>query len=161
MNETWRQQAACAQLGVPTAIFFSDEPGEIEEAKRICATCPVIEKCREYAHTHRVEGVWAGEPFHNGVSASLLIEEARQEAEELGLRDPDDTRRAALPIFITSDGHIRDFLEDAMRRRPGDDGASLGEGGGQLFRNRIQAVKRRWGRLSKAVQAARQLTKEG
>ncbi len=160
MNEIWDGQgAACRDK---TDVFFSEEPGDVEQAQGICATCPVIEPCLEYARTNRVEhGVWGGELFRNGPPASLLIQKAWQEAEELGLRDPDDTRRAALPIFITSDGHIRDFLEDAMRRRPGDDGASLGEGGGQLFRNRIQAVKRRWGRLSKAVQAARQLTKEG
>ena len=136
MNETWRQQAACAQLGVPTAIFFSDEPGEIEEAKRICATCPVIEKCREYAHTNRVEGVWAGERFHNGVSTSLLIKEARQEAEELGLRDPDATRgeatvRSIISFYRNECGHIRDLLKyNYPPPSPGDDGASPGEGGG-------------------------------
>ena len=45
------------------------------------------------------------------------IQMAWEEAEELGLPDPDDTRREALGLFILSGGHIRDSLED-NRHRP-------------------------------------------
>ena len=55
-RETWRQQAACAQLGVPTTVFFSDDLGDITQAKRICAECPVLESW----------GVWGGQLFRNG-----------------------------------------------------------------------------------------------
>ncbi len=41
-RETWRQQAACARLGVPTGVFFSDDLGDIAQSKLICADCPVM-----------------------------------------------------------------------------------------------------------------------
>ena len=47
----------------------------------------------------------------------LQIQMAWQRAEDLGLPDPDDTRREALGLFILSGGHIRNFLED-NRHRP-------------------------------------------
>ena len=129
METIWMTRGSCANSN--PEVFFPHDGIGVEIAKQVCAGCTVTSPCLEYALTNRVEhGVWGGELFRNGPPASLLIQKAWQEAEELGLRDPDDTRRAALPIFITSDGHIRDFLEDAMRRRPGDDGASPGEGGG-------------------------------
>ena len=66
-RETWRQQAACAQLGVPTAVFFSDDFGDIIQAKRICADCPVLESCLEGAMNRREPwGVWGGQLFRNG-----------------------------------------------------------------------------------------------
>ena len=66
-RETWRQQAACAQLGVPTAVFFSDDLGDITQAKRICAECPVLESCLEGAMNRREPwGVWGGQLFRNG-----------------------------------------------------------------------------------------------
>ena len=42
--EPWVAEGACRGM---TEVFFSDEPGDIEQAKRICATCPVIGKCLE------------------------------------------------------------------------------------------------------------------
>ena len=55
----------------------------------------------------------------------MAIQMAWEEAEELGLPDPDDTRREALGLFILTGGHIRDFLED-NRYRPR---------GGRFFRS--------------------------
>lgn len=55
----------------------------------------------------------------------LQIQMAWQRAEDLGLPDPDDTRREALGLFILTGGHIRDFLED-NRYRPR---------GGRFFRS--------------------------
>ena len=65
--ETWRQQAACASLGVPTGVFFSDDLGDIAQAKLICADCPVMESCLEGA-IRRGEpwGVWGAQLFRNG-----------------------------------------------------------------------------------------------
>ena len=45
--EIWRREAACERLGVPTGVFFSDDIGDIVEAKNICAECPVLESCLE------------------------------------------------------------------------------------------------------------------
>ena len=44
---TWRDRAAC--LGVPTDLFFPARGDSAAEAKQICADCPVIGECREWA----------------------------------------------------------------------------------------------------------------
>jgi WhiB family redox-sensing transcriptional regulator len=62
--EPWVAEGACRGM---TEVFFSDEPGDIEQAKRICATCPVIEPCLEAAIAFPEPwGVWGGQLFRNG-----------------------------------------------------------------------------------------------
>ena len=62
--EPWVAEGACRGM---TEVFFSDDPGDIEQAKRICATCPVIGKCLEKATDRREPcGVWGGQLFRNG-----------------------------------------------------------------------------------------------
>lgn len=59
----WRARAACS--GYPNTLFFpasdnADGPS-VEKAKAICAVCPVIEDCLEYAlETNQRAGIWAG-----------------------------------------------------------------------------------------------------
>jgi len=61
----WSRLAACAGR---TTLFFS-APGEgaeartVREAKaaRLCAVCPVLAPCREWARSHREYGFWGGE----------------------------------------------------------------------------------------------------
>ena len=51
--------AACN--GADTAVFFPVSDSFADEAKSICATCPVAEQCLEYAiETHQSDGVWGG-----------------------------------------------------------------------------------------------------
>ncbi|WP_042433479.1 WhiB family transcriptional regulator [Streptacidiphilus anmyonensis] len=62
----WQEQAACA--AVDTRLFFhpAGERGRTfeereEAAKRVCAGCPVLAQCREYALRCAEEyGVWGG-----------------------------------------------------------------------------------------------------
>lgn len=59
----WRAQAACS--GYPNTLFFpsSDgvDEGSTERAKTICAVCPVIDDCLEYAlETNQRSGIWGG-----------------------------------------------------------------------------------------------------
>lgn len=58
--ETWRTQARCR--GVDPLIFHPvNDADEAEEAKAVCALCPVREACLEYAITAREkDGVWGG-----------------------------------------------------------------------------------------------------
>ena len=59
MNLTWRQHGACR--GTDPDIFYPVTDEEAEEAKAICASCPVREPCLEYALTTRErDGVWGG-----------------------------------------------------------------------------------------------------
>lgn len=59
MNLSWRQHGACR--GTDPDIFYPVTDEEAEEAKAICATCPVREPCLEYAlATRERDGVWGG-----------------------------------------------------------------------------------------------------
>lgn len=59
----WRVRAACS--GYPNTLFFppSDTPEDqaVEKAKSVCAVCPVIDDCLEYAlETNQRAGIWGG-----------------------------------------------------------------------------------------------------
>ena len=59
MNLSWRTRAACK--GVDPDIFYPASDEEADEAKAICASCPVREACLEYALANRErDGVWGG-----------------------------------------------------------------------------------------------------
>ena len=65
-NYEWRLLGACN--GVDPEVFFlpygvrtSTKEKLIQEAKKICATCPVITECRNFAlETEEIYGVWGG-----------------------------------------------------------------------------------------------------
>jgi WhiB family redox-sensing transcriptional regulator len=58
LDRSWEDRARCKELGVPTRVFYAKRPAK---ARSVCAPCPVVEHCREYAliapETH---GVWGG-----------------------------------------------------------------------------------------------------
>jgi WhiB family redox-sensing transcriptional regulator len=56
----WREQAACRTS--PPEMFFPLKAGGIEEhiAKQVCARCPVVEQCLEFAHGHLSFGIAGG-----------------------------------------------------------------------------------------------------
>ena len=55
----WHQHAACN--GYDNNIFFPDDRNGYAAAKAICAQCPVIKECREWAvETNPYAGVWGG-----------------------------------------------------------------------------------------------------
>lgn len=55
----WRQKAACR--GVDPDIFYPVSDEEAEDAKAICAACPVQQACLEWALAVREkDGVWGG-----------------------------------------------------------------------------------------------------
>ncbi|MBW4720575.1 WhiB family transcriptional regulator [Saccharothrix obliqua] len=48
-------------------LWFADAPAELEQAKKFCATCPVIAECLAGALArHEPWGVWGGEIFERG-----------------------------------------------------------------------------------------------
>lgn len=60
-DDQWRTQAAC----IGHSDMFFPEVGhgrdKAREAKAMCATCPVIDQCRDYAlRTAPIHGIWAG-----------------------------------------------------------------------------------------------------
>jgi len=51
----WRRRAACARRGVDPELFFPEQGGRPEPAKRICARCPVRAACLDDALATRDE----------------------------------------------------------------------------------------------------------
>lgn len=48
-------------------LWFADTPTELERAKRLCSTCPVLQECLAGALArHEPWGVWGGEIFERG-----------------------------------------------------------------------------------------------
>ena len=60
--------ARCRHVaGSATTLFFSDDIGDINEAKRICSGCPMAAPCVQGAlDRHEPFGVWGGYLFANG-----------------------------------------------------------------------------------------------
>jgi WhiB family transcriptional regulator, redox-sensing transcriptional regulator len=56
---SWQQAARCR--GIDPDVFHPQSDEEADEAKAICASCPVREPCLEYALVVREKlGVWGG-----------------------------------------------------------------------------------------------------
>lgn len=66
---------AIENLGVPVPcraydpeVFFAETPADVEYAKSLCRTCPLVEACLAGAKERREPwGVWGGELFVQGV----------------------------------------------------------------------------------------------
>lgn len=60
----WMKGAACKGLAFPDVDPWHHEVGEADLtriAKRICASCPVMDQCREYGDTiPNAQGIWGG-----------------------------------------------------------------------------------------------------
>jgi hypothetical protein len=87
IRELYTGEARCEEIG--DHIFFEEVTDDTFEfsikAKKICATCPLLEKCRDYALQNRVLGVWGGMSFneranywrkHNIIPENIILEEA-------------------------------------------------------------------------------------
>lgn len=62
----WQNRAACK--GLPTEWWFPERGAsrECKKAKQICAGCPVILQCREYALKHHDQhGLWGAMSLHD------------------------------------------------------------------------------------------------
>ncbi len=60
MTETsWMADGNCRAY--PPAVFFPSDGVGVDRARKICATCPVLSACLEYALEQRIDhGVWGG-----------------------------------------------------------------------------------------------------
>lgn len=60
LDEDWRTEGACRQ-GHDPEIWYPVTPGESWLGVAICNTCPVTQRCLEYAMAHRERnGTWGG-----------------------------------------------------------------------------------------------------
>lgn len=59
MPNEWMDDAVCATTD--PEVFFPENLGSAAEAKKICATCPVVQECLAYALENGFDdGVWGG-----------------------------------------------------------------------------------------------------
>lgn len=88
--------AACAEGGGAFArLFFSEELQDIAAAKRICATCPVMEQCLEGALARKEPlGVWGGQLFQNG---KILLAKRRRGRPPKNPRPEDEFVHVEIP----------------------------------------------------------------
>ncbi|MBA2426413.1 MAG: WhiB family transcriptional regulator [Actinobacteria bacterium] len=56
----WHVLAACDGTDEDGTIFFPEHGHSAARAKAICARCPVVEQCLEWAIQHEDSGVWGG-----------------------------------------------------------------------------------------------------
>jgi hypothetical protein len=55
----WYEDALCAQ--VDQDMFFPEKGGPTNDARAVCAMCPVASKCLDYAlANHERFGIWGG-----------------------------------------------------------------------------------------------------
>lgn len=100
----WHRDAACSNGTTDMVdLFFSDEPGEISQAKAVCAGCPVLAQCLEAALDRREQfGVWGGQLFIAG--RIHLTKRAKG-------RPPKSPRPSDLIPLIEVPVHLRDHVE--------------------------------------------------
>ena len=59
MDTVWMRRGNCRDE--PPARFFPSDGAGVEDARALCASCPVKEPCLEYALRNRIDhGVWGG-----------------------------------------------------------------------------------------------------
>jgi WhiB family redox-sensing transcriptional regulator len=58
-DEPWQTQALCAR--VDYALFFPEKGGSAQDAKKVCARCPVQNQCLDAALSNgECFGIWGG-----------------------------------------------------------------------------------------------------
>lgn len=57
-TETWMESAVCASADPEE--WFPEKGVSAHAAKKICATCPVIDECLQFALKNDEQGVWGG-----------------------------------------------------------------------------------------------------
>jgi len=89
--------AACRHQGGATELFFSEEIPDINQAKAICRTCPLVEPCLRGAVIRREPvGVWGAQLFVNG----RILAQKRKRGRPPKVRPPEP--EVVLPPSVAS-----------------------------------------------------------
>lgn len=55
----WMEQGNCRNFA--PAVFFPADGAGVDRARKVCASCPVMQACLEYALAEHIDhGVWGG-----------------------------------------------------------------------------------------------------
>lgn len=87
----WRDDAICTDD--PEAMFPGTSNADIEEAKRICRRCPVIDQCGQWAlDTRQAYGVWGG--LSSGDRDNILRRKTRRNLDAAAIAEAVKKARA-------------------------------------------------------------------
>lgn len=90
----WIKEAACGEEPVRTFFLVKDErykPGRFDRAMEICAECPVLRECDDYAtRTKEKWGVWGGKDRGEARYAQRIANAEAKALREAGLPVPGD-----------------------------------------------------------------------
>jgi WhiB family redox-sensing transcriptional regulator len=90
-DTAWQAAGACR--GADTRLFFPVNDDAAAEAKAICAGCPVVEECREWAiATRQRDGVWGG---LTGIERHRLVRRRQKAARKARAAAAEAGREAA------------------------------------------------------------------
>lgn len=96
----WMDQGLCAQTDPET--WFPEKGGSVREAKAICATCPVVAECLDYALARQERfGIWGG-----------LSERERRRLKAAPNADPRPCRRSDCTETIPATAHASKRYHD-------------------------------------------------
>ena len=116
-EDDWRDSATCAvNPVVDRDIFFSSNHAEMDAAKRICATCPVMNQCRawgdvvEDATLSNIYGVLGGE---------APIDRAARRRREAGLEGKIDRLNWDAPHACLTCGRLMRHRRVRLEESPG------------------------------------------
>ncbi|MDZ7674496.1 MAG: WhiB family transcriptional regulator [Acidimicrobiales bacterium] len=94
----WTDAACADDDGSLVRLFFSEELADIAAAKRICATCPVMEQCLEGALARKEPlGVWGGQLFQSG---RILMAKRRRGRPPKNPRPEDEFVHVEVPVAL-------------------------------------------------------------
>jgi|SRR5882672_629570 len=77
---------ACA--GVGEALFFTREPAAIRDARKLCAGCPMLQACGDWALVHEEFGFWAGTTYRERKRLRRKLGVPLRRPEARGIRKP-------------------------------------------------------------------------
>lgn len=98
-------QASCT--GSKPEIFHSDHPARVAAARRVCASCPIVADCLQWAVDNFEEGVWGGTTKQErlgllGLASNLDVDElAERRAARIRLADDVAIRTLAEEFQVT------------------------------------------------------------
>lgn len=100
----WMDDAACAEIGFEP--FFPEHGHPAPKAKRICATCPVIDQCLDYAVRNQInDGIWGGTSpkerialRNQGSSKATMVKEYLLSGAGMGIADNKIARSLSVSV---------------------------------------------------------------
>ncbi|MFD5632420.1 MULTISPECIES: WhiB family transcriptional regulator [Streptomycetaceae] len=126
----WVKDAACRTD--PDAMYPTNNSAEIEAAKQICRSCPVIQECAEQALTQREEhGVWGG--LSAADRRSVLRTAQRRQLDAAAIADRIDKARRPSRLRPPKPGTLAELV--AAHTVPLHGGHLAWAGPGKVFVN--------------------------